>query len=105
MEYRVSFGSTQSPPLQNNAIYCNNLLLGATCSTSGLLKSSISNKEVQHIPIIDGGLSMWSSGESIELCNTSKVIQDTCIGCGVNEASTVILLSGSLTEYAIQETQ
>lgn len=80
MEYRVSFGSTQSLPLQNNAIYCNNLLLGATCSTSGLLKSSISNKEVQHIPIIEGGLRVWSALEKIELCNTSEVIQDTCIG-------------------------
>lgn len=62
MEYRVSFGNTQSPPLQNNAIYCNNLLLGATCSTSDSLKLSISNKEVQHIPVIEGG---FAEGERV----------------------------------------
>lgn len=48
---------TPITPIDGNRQNCrlDNLLLGAVGSTSGLLKLSISNKEVQHIPVIEGG--------------------------------------------------
>lgn len=51
-------------PRDGNRQNCrlDNLLLGATCSTSDLLKLSISNKEVQHIPVIEGG---FAEGERV----------------------------------------
>lgn len=82
MEYRVSFGSTQSLPLQNNAIYCNNLLLGATCSTSGLQISPKTIAEIHKMKIgninqrINDNRKRFKDGIDIIDLNTANVFKD-----------------------------
>lgn len=55
---------TPITPIDGNRQNCrlDNLFIGAVGSTSGLLKLSISNKEVQHIPVIEGG---FAEGERV----------------------------------------
>lgn len=55
---------TPITPIDGNRQNCrlDNLFIGAVGSTSGLLKLSISNKEVQHIPVIEGG---FGEGERV----------------------------------------
>lgn len=55
---------TPITPIDGNRQNCrlDNLFIGAVGSTSGLLKLSISNKKVQHIPVIEGG---FEEGERV----------------------------------------